>query len=270
VASKLLGEVELEGETTLELILLLLLDEGKEVLDKGINVVLRTTKVDSGLGSLLGSRRCLSRATVRNLSRDLFLSKGLVVAVDVPPDLVVELDGRVYVSGDNLLLAADEAENVLLSLLQGALVRLGILCARCLAGKLVVGRRHAVLEHKKSWRIIELIGNNKVNAELVADLASSLRADVLMVEGVDLEWREAGGWVTADEVHNVGTSLESILAISGENLPRAGLFRNDAHVVLALDLLNGLAALKVSGDIASVALATARSRQCRQWKRTYA
>jgi hypothetical protein len=151
VASELLGEVKLEGETTLELVLLLLLDEGKQVLNEGVNVVLRTTEVDGRLRSLLGSRRCLSGATVRDLGRDVLLSKRLVVTVNVPPDLVVELDRRLDVARDNLLLTADEAENVLLRLLQGALVCLSILCAGCLAGKFVVGRGHAVLEHEKGW-----------------------------------------------------------------------------------------------------------------------
>jgi hypothetical protein len=58
-----------------------------------------------------------------------------------------------------------------------------------------------------------------VHTELVADLASTLRADVLVVEGVNLKRREAGRRVTANEVHDVGTSLEGVLAISGEDLP---------------------------------------------------
>jgi hypothetical protein len=117
VASELLREVKVEGEATLELILLLLLDESKEVLDESIDVVLGSAEVDSGLSSLLGSRRCLSRTAIRNLSRNLVLSKGLLVTVNVTPDLVVELDGRLDVSRDDLLLPADEGKNVLLSLL---------------------------------------------------------------------------------------------------------------------------------------------------------
>jgi hypothetical protein len=160
VASELLREVKLEGEAALELILLLLLDERKKVLNKGINVVLGSAEVDSGLSSLLGSRRCLSRTAVRNLSRNLVLSKGLVVTVNVTPDLVVELDGRVYVSGDDLLLPTDEGQNVLLSLLQSTLVRLCILRTGCLARELVVGRRDTVLEDKKCWRVVKLIRND--------------------------------------------------------------------------------------------------------------
>jgi hypothetical protein len=174
VASELLREVEVEGEATLKLILLLLLDESKEVLDKGFDVVLRSTEVDSGLGSLLGSRRCLSRATVRDLSWDLVLSERLVVTVNVLPDLVVELDRCLDVSGDDLLLATDQVENVLLRFLESALVVLGILCAGCLARQLVVGRRNAVFEHEKGRRVVKLIRNKEVHAVLVADLASSL------------------------------------------------------------------------------------------------
>ena len=62
--------------------------------------------------------------------------------------------------------------------------------------------------------------------------------------------------MSADEVHDVGAGLEGVLAISGEDLPRTRFLRDDAHIVLALDLLNGLAALQVSGNIAGVTLAT--------------
>ena len=82
---------------------------------------------------------------------------------------------------------------------------------------------------------------------------------MLVVERIDLERRETGRRVSADEVHDVGTGLESILAIGGEDLPRARFLRDDAHIVLALDLLNGLAALQIPGNIAGVTLATARS-----------
>jgi hypothetical protein len=75
VASELLREVKVESEAALELILLFLLDESKEVLNKSIDVVLGSAEVDSGLSSLLGSRRCLSRTAVGNLSRDLVLSE---------------------------------------------------------------------------------------------------------------------------------------------------------------------------------------------------
>jgi hypothetical protein len=174
VASELLGEVEVEGEATLELILLLLLDESEQVLDKGVNVVLGSTEVDSGLRRLLGSRRSLSRATVSDLSRDLILAKRLVVAVNVLPDLVMELDRSLDVSGDDLLLATDQVEDVLLRFLESTLVVLGVLCAGCLARQLVVRRGNAVLEHEQSRGVVKLIRNKKVHAVLVADLASSL------------------------------------------------------------------------------------------------
>jgi hypothetical protein len=219
VASELLREVKVKSEATFKFILLLLLDESKEVLNKSIDVVLRSAEVDSGLSSLLGSRRCLSRTAVRNLGRDLVLSEGLVVTVNVTPDLVVELDRCLDVSRDDLLLPANKGKNVLLGLLQGTLIRLCILRTGCLARKLVVGRRDTVLEDQKGGRVVELIWNNQVHTELVTDLASSLVANMLVVEGIDLKRRETRRRVAADEVHDVGTGLESVLAIGGEYLP---------------------------------------------------
>jgi hypothetical protein len=174
VASELLREVEFEGEATLELVLLLLLDESKQVLDKGVDVVLRSTEVDSRLRCLLGSRRRLSGTTVCDLSWDLVLSERLVVTVNMLPDLVVELDRCLNVTGDDLLLATDQVENVLLRFLESALVVLGILLAGCLARQLVVRRRNAVLEHKQSRGVVKLIRNKEVHAILVTDLASGL------------------------------------------------------------------------------------------------
>jgi hypothetical protein len=142
-----------------------------------------------------------------------------VVTVNVTPDLVVELDRCLDVSRDDLLLPANKGKNVLLGLLQGTLIRLCILRTGCLARKLVVGRRDTVLEDQKGGRVVELIWNNQVHTELVTDLASSLVANMLVVEGIDLKRRETRRRVAADEVHDVGTGLESVLAIGGEYLP---------------------------------------------------
>jgi hypothetical protein len=64
--SELLGEVESEGETTLEFVLLLLLDESEQALDKCISTVAGTTDrepLSRGLASSL--------STKQNLDRDL-------------------------------------------------------------------------------------------------------------------------------------------------------------------------------------------------------
>jgi hypothetical protein len=57
----------------------------------------------------------------------------------------------------------------------------------CLARELVVGRGNTVLEDQKGGRVVELIRNDQVYTELVTDLASSLVANVLVVEWINLK-----------------------------------------------------------------------------------
>lgn len=119
VVGELLREVEGKREATLELVLLLLLNESEQALVQCINEVLGTAQID--VWRLLSSLTRLPLVPVGHLDRDLALRKRLVVPVDVASDLVMELDRRLDIAGNDALVAAHEVTNVALSILKSLL-----------------------------------------------------------------------------------------------------------------------------------------------------
>jgi hypothetical protein len=139
LVGKLLREVKGEGEAALKLVLLLLLDEGEEVLDKVVGTVGRTTDGDAGGSRLAGS--LTSWSAKEDLQRDLVGRKVGLLAVDMSSDLIVELNGCLEVTGDDVLLATNQAKDVLLSFFESTLELAHLVLGRLSPGKLVVGRR---------------------------------------------------------------------------------------------------------------------------------
>lgn len=119
LVGKLLGEVEGDGVATLELVLLLLLNEGEEVLDKVVGTISRTTDGKAGCSRLASG--LTTRTTKKNLKRNLTGGEAGLLAIDVSSDLVVELDGSLDLTRNNVLLSADQSEKVLLCVLQSGL-----------------------------------------------------------------------------------------------------------------------------------------------------
>ncbi|KAI7245804.1 hypothetical protein KC365_g50 [Hortaea werneckii] len=217
VVGELLREVEGKREATLELVLLLLLNESKQALVQCINEILRTPQID--VRRLLSSLTRLPLVTVRDLDRDLTLRERLVVPVDVASDLVMELDRRLDIAGNDALVAAHES-----------LEQLAV-----------------YVQHRRVFRVFR---HHDVYTVLVADLASTLLAKVRVVERVYIHRLEAGGRMPADKVLKVGARLHSALLVTSVDLPVARAVRDDTRTMHAFKLSQCPTTLEVTSDVA--------------------
>lgn len=93
---------------------------------------------------------------------------------------------------------------------------------------------------------------------LVADLASTLLAEMRVVERVYIHRLEASGRMPADKVLEVRASLHGALLVTSVDLPVARAVGNDTGTMHAFQLSQCPTALKVTSDVACVILSATR------------
>ena len=96
---------------------------------------------------------------------------------------------------------------------------------------------------------VDVIGDHKMNAIVTLEGVGTAVTEILVEVRVDRDMAELGGRESLDEVHDVGTGTDGVLAVAGVNLPGNGSisagWESDAGIVSRLELLDNLATAEV-------------------------
>jgi hypothetical protein len=236
----LLREVEGGGVSTLQVVLLLLFDKGTQLGDEFRDQSGGSTQRNLTLSAL--------SVADESADRDAFLVLGFLLTEDKLSSLLLVLGRNRGSGGNDILLVSKCTQQVFLSLLQRLLKGRNLSRRGTLPGNLEVGRggRGALID-KDNLGAVDVIGDQQVDTIVTLKLGGTAGTQVRVEVGVNGDVAKTRRGMSLDQVHDVGASTDSVLAITRVDLPcdRALDTRgeSDVRIVSRFKLLDDLTTL---------------------------